>query len=540
MTIEQKIKRWMFYNCPKKHSWIVYQNIRSILEGTNFKVAPGHRATVPIPVPQIIKVREINPETKEEVDVDYPSHIEPDQICYVHSVVANPNGLTCLLETENGFYLIENQKIVINKKNKETKENQTEKDQKAEEESAEDEEHDEEAVEDEVSGEEALEDEVSDEEAAEDEEEDARGEIIDIEEDKDEDTNANKIVFDSEVVDEEEEKKKAPEIEIKSNLTFYDSLNHFVQKASKTVIKTLGIKRLHGIKLNKEQKEQRRYLPCDYYHLLKNGQQIEELLNQELADSGEKKLLDLSFNYIVTADHLENWTPSGEVQKILFNTCFQINKFSWAGAEWTKNVKSLELINIPQVTNQNIEYLVVKIENLEELMIHYCPQINIRVILGAMKPNKLKVICLNDAGLPVQPNQYAGLITDAEWELFRNYSVEQLLINSGNLSLDVIDYLKISCCHLKTLIISDQKYQELRQNMVPGLKKDDQFLICAMSGRKMQVERDFMIRNLLKSRYQDPYSDSMKRIMEQVYGDSTNGDSTDEDKPKSVIMCHVK
>jgi len=516
MSSEKKIKRWMFYNCPKKHSWIVYQNIRSILEGTNFKVAPGHRATIPIPVPQIIKVKEIDPETGNEVEVDYPSHIEPEQICYVHSVVANPNGLTCLLETENGFYLIENQKNIIEKKTKET----VEAEETVEEEET-------------AEGEETAEEEETVEEEA--------GEIVDIAE-EDEDINANKIVFDSEVIDEEEEKKKAPKIEIKSNLTFFDSLNHFVQKASKSVIKTLGVKRLRGIKLNQEQKNGRQHLPCDYYHLLKSGRPIGELLDQELADSGDKKVLDLSFNYAVTTDHLENWVPSGEggPKKLLLNTCFQINKFSWTGAEWVKSVKTLEMINIPQVTNQNIEYLVVKIPDLEELMIHYCPQINIRVILGAMKPNKLKVICLNDAGLPIQPNQYAGLITDAEWELFRNYSVEQLLINSGNLSLDVIDYLKISCTRLKTLIICDAKYQELRQNMVPGLKSDDQILICSMGGRKMQVERDFMIRNLLKSRYQDPYSDSMKRIMQQVYGSQNEDGESDEDKPKSVIMCHVK
>jgi hypothetical protein len=160
--------------------------------------------------------------------------------------------------------------------------------------------------------------------------------------------------------------------------------------------------------------------------------------------------------------------------------------------------------------------IVSNLSNLRELSIHLCPQINIRILLDVCKTENfnLKILNLNNPALVCQPNDYAGMITDEEWKLFKNYSVTQLFINSTNTSLDVIDYIKTSFVRLDTLILDEVVYTNLKKNLVPGTPGVKKILICSTSNKKIELPRDFMIRNLLRSRFQKPFSDSMMKIMQ--------------------------
>jgi hypothetical protein len=266
-------------------------------------------------------------------------------------------------------------------------------------------------------------------------------------------------------------------------------------------------------------------------------------------------LLDLSYNFQVKADHLKTWTPTptNRPTKLILNTCWQLRSPTWAteAKNWTDSIRVLELINLPQLTNEMTGELLQGFPNLEDLYLHQCSKLDIKVLLNifgntnnatSMNPlqqmnpvdnNKLRSLCLNNQSLVCQPNEYAGMITNDEWNTLRNYRLEKLFINSGNLSLDVIDYLKTSFVRLQNLIIRDDIYNNLKKNMTPGSHTAKQITICSTEGKKFEISRDFTIRNLLRNRYQSPFSDAMQKIMKAKYEQQEKGTMQDDDSSGS-------
>jgi hypothetical protein len=534
LSTDQLIRRWMFYNCPKLHSWIVYQNIRSILDGTEYKVAPGHNEKTPYPGPKIITLQVPVPvpvpkspqptdppstTPPEMTTMEYLSHIEPAEIKYVHSVIMTSNELYCLLETAEGVFTIENrkEKITPPTPKSDPQENQLK-----------------------------------------------TGDML--------------------TVEKEDGKEVAPQETVKSTLTFYDNLEHFMNSVPKTLLKHLEIKKLSNLKLDK--KYWSKVTPAEFPTLYKNKPLTDADIHQYLSNSVEAEapkpgqetqhlLLDLSYNFQVKADHLKTWTPTptNRPTKLILNTCWQLRNPTWAteAKNWTDSIRVLELINLPQLTNEMTGELLQGFPNLEDLYLHQCSKLDIKVLLSIFgnnnstnnnnnnnnnNDNKLRSLCLNNQSLVCQPNEYAGMITNDEWNGLRNYRLEKLFINSGNLSLDVIDYLKTSFVRLQNLIIRDDIYNNLKKNMTPGSHTAKQITICSTEGKKFEISRDFTIRNLLRNRYQSPFSDAMQKIMKAKYEQqekgtqdddssgsyewvegSTTDDEDNDQLPKNTIVC---
>jgi hypothetical protein len=120
----------------------------------------------------------------------------------------------------------------------------------------------------------------------------------------------------------------------------------------------------------------------------------------------------------------------------------------------------------------------------------------------------------------------------------------------------VIDYLKTSFVRLQNLIIRDDIYNNLKKNMTPGSHTAKQITICSTEGKKFEISRDFTIRNLLRNRYQSPFSDAMQKIMKAKYEQqekgtqdddssgsyewiegSTTDDEDNDQLPKNTIVC---
>lgn len=537
LSVDQMVRRWMFHHCPKLHSWIIYQNIRSILDETGFKEASGHDNSVPVPTPKLVSLTvpkgPIDPNSTtppETMQVEYLSRIEPSDIKYVHCTIMSSTDLYCLLETKDGIYTIENRKETIEDPKQDPKSTET----------------DSEANPDTKTTEELK-----------------KGDILKVEKE----------------AEGEGEKKAAMEV-VSSNLTFYDSMEHFMKSAPRKLLKHLQIKKLEHMSV--DQKKYGKVTPAEWSYKedmtdIQIHKYLDEALEMEQKPGLDPQMvLDLSYNFQITADHLRTWVPKVKTPtKLILNTCWRLRNPVWAkdAVNWSSNIKVLELINMPQLSNEMLGTLLGYFPNTEDLYLHQCQKIDIRVLLSIFCPppppadptpassgtatpttsasttlvttpvptaaqEKLRSICLNNQMLVCQPNEYAGMITHDEWTNLRNYKLEKIFINSGNVSLDVIDYLKTSFVKLQNLILRDDIYATLRKNMNPGTLTAAQLTICSTEGKKFEIPRDFTIRNLLRNRYQSPYSEAMQRIMQARYdkdynpqskSDKANKDDDDEE-----------
>lgn len=319
------------------------------------------------------------------------------------------------------------------------------------------------------------------------------------------------------------------ENEISSETKRFKDLEQFEKETSKKLQSLLQISKPSVRKMTQEQRS-REIFPYLY------SQQDEpySLMDAEVSLTGEAGHLDLSYNFTVTSDHLFNWEPKYFVREITFNTCYQVRDFKWLSADWLKDVKKMNFVNMSQLTNRNLEFIVSKVPSLTELYVHVCPQVNIRVLLGVLKPTQLEVLCLDDPRMACQPNSYSGLIKEEEWELFRNRSLKKLLINSNNISLDIIDYLKTSCLSLEHLIIDESKYKYVKENIVSPGTEEPKISVASTKGVKLELGRDFQMKNLLRLRYSQPFSNTMLKVMEKIYSEETEDDKRTDIGPNAL------
>lgn len=320
--------------------------------------------------------------------------------------------------------------------------------------------------------------------------------------------------------------------EVSTSVVKFDSLEKSLDGMTKTEKNLMGIKKSSLRKMTQEQKK-RDVFPWDYLQT----DDVSSLLSREL--NVETGVLDLSYNFNVTSEHLFQWESKYFVRTLNLHTCCQIKDFKWLSANWIKDIETVNFINMSQITNRNMEFVVHKMEGLKELGIHLCPQVNIRVILGTLKLNRLERLHLNDVNMNCQPNQYSGLIKEEEWELFRNRSCQRLLINSKKISLDIIDYLAKSCLALNDLIIDHEKYKYFKENLLNDHDPncEDGINIISTEQVKIRVPRDFKVKNLLKHRYSKPFSDSMLKVMEQAFAEDELERESDSSSASKVVCA---
>lgn len=325
---------------------------------------------------------------------------------------------------------------------------------------------------------------------------------------------------------------KTPEkVESRVSYCSYDDLPTLIKNMTNKLRETLNIKKLHSQKLTQNQRT-RSLLPYDFHPQQSIQQQI-ELLNKY---QSEKSHLDLSDVTGLTTSTLKEWNPSHMIRELTLNSCYQIREFEWLQTTWVQNIKKLTLINMTHITNASLEYLTHNLSQLEELYVFSCPQVNIKCLLTTLNIDRLQVLCLNDPNMACQPNEYSGLITETEWGKFRNRSLKKLLINSNNISVDIIDYLRKSLKGLTTLILNPVKYKYFKESLInQGTSSSREITVASTENKAVKLKSDFVLKNLLKHRYQAPFSKSMLKVMERIRAEEFK---EDEAQPQCPVDIH--
>lgn len=356
-----------------------------------------------------------------------------------------------------------------------------------------------------------------------------------------------------------ETQKPTGELNVISTIKYYhQNLNKFVSDLTKKQRETLGIQKTQQMKINKSQKQQK-ILP---YHFKPNESESDQhtmldiyLIQQSDANSPSKSNtaispstnplnsighLDLSDVTGISTQSMTTWKPQTLIHELTLQSCYQIRDFEWLDTIWAQNLKKLTLINMTQITNDSLTHIVKHLPNLKEFYVFSCPQVNIKCLLKILDIDRLTTLCLNDPNMACQPNEYSGLITETEWEKFRNRSLTKLLINSSNISVDIIDYLRKSLLSLETLILHPSKYNYLKESLVnQGSESARQLTIASTDNKAIKLGADFVLKNLLKHRYSAPFSKSMLKVMERIRAQEFQEDLEEEqNRPACPVDIH--
>lgn len=484
------IRRWLWFNCPKDASWIVFQNLKEIIVDSKYH---PHGAMPP------------------------PALTAETQIKYIYGTSITDKLLVCLLETKDGYYWINNEKIVETPVVAESSATETS-----------------DPVVDEI---EKLLKEQDPTPTPTDSTSTSTDSTPTATSETDERKEQLKLKYKSlqklKDMKKATNEQKATKVTVKSDIYGFREITDMWEVFTKNELATLNIKKKNQLEFTNAQENIHIPLPYEYSDHVDDVAQINRMLNyvcrprlsvQLELHANRDKHLDLTYNFMITDKILTDFEPdtNTNISRITFHTNINMRSFQWLNASWAKNLVQVDLTNLNHFINESLTKVVSELPNITDLHVSNCPQVNVRCLLYLLKLNKLERLSLNDTRMACQPNVYGGLITEEEWDNIRDYKLKTLFINSKNMVLDIVDYIRQSCCKLELCVIDHDLLLNLHKNLVFDRDPDEKDLIkiASTQGAQLELGRSFIVKDLLKQKFQKPYSDTMLKVMKKIIGDS--------------------
>jgi len=320
---------------------------------------------------------------------------------------------------------------------------------------------------------------------------------------------------------------------VQSKMTSYPTLEKLWSKLTKSQRSMLNMPKFSVLKL----KEVKKLLDPPVLKLLTTEK------NEWVPTVNDEGLLDANYNPFVTSEVLLNLTSLETPTSLTLTNCVNITDFKWCHADWAQKLKNLTLVKMypnSKITAYHLKFLVDHLPSLERISFHYCGTINLTALLGLLGSSKcqLKSIVFDNSAMLCQGNGYSGVISEEQWLELKNDTLESLYLNSSNVSLDIINYLRQSCTKLNNVMLCHKVYENLKQNMSPP---DDppsaqEITYFDLEGKtKMVVPSNYELRNLLKDKYQAPFSSSMLSRIEKIMGSEAIAELKPKPKPKPEV-----
>ena len=276
------------------------------------------------------------------------------------------------------------------------------------------------------------------------------------------------LIGNKETINEEEETKE--NIETKENV---ESINEETKKEEVTnkIYELKSLKSLITSKLISG--NQMKYLNIDKSKFLKCNSDFDISKYTEIKVNN--KILNLSNNYVITSEKLNEIITNDidkykDIEEVILNNNLRISDL-----EFLHNFHSLKLLNIWYMSLLKISTFdnFNKIcRQLQVFNIHYSFNLNIRILIPLLKMHNIKKILIDDPKFYCQYDQNHPFISNDEWRLLNNESLQSLSINSENMNTDIIDYIFMSCENIVDIIINSTVHKICMQNLLNGTEND--------------------------------------------------------------------
>lgn len=335
-----------------------------------------------------------------------------------------------------------------------------------------------------------------------------------------EDPSGYYIIENSRTVTEKEEQSATDgtteddEILINSEIRYSRTLDGILSTMSRGKQKQLGIKRNDKCKLRSaEVTALKGIVHIDFIN--KSPDEKQGLWNKYVKSCD--KTLDLSGFHTLDINVLRKSPVKNErVTSIILYQNIHIYEL-----DWLDHFPNLELISawfINMMQDCHLDALVYSARKLQTFELHHCYQITGRALLHLSRLPLLSKIIIDNDQLPCQDNPFRTIILREEWESMDNRSVEFIMLNSNNLTLDYINFTLGAFKVLRKFVMNDIILDKLYKNTYSGEEKEKVVFQSVSDGKRgFGRFRDVKVYGLLCSQVDDNvFSDSMlERIKSQ-------------------------
>ena len=306
----------------------------------------------------------------------------------------------------------------------------------------------------------------------------------------------------------------------KSSIYIVDSLDKICQNIPARLRSRLKLVKPQKAKLSRRDVEAlKQIVSVDF--IGRNDKQQQFLWNKfviQAADS-DKKILDLSGLLMISDKNLDLPTLSesvrDQIETIVLYQNSKIQSFDWLSQ--FLNVKTLSIWYFNMLNDDDIHRITETTPKLESLELHSCFNVTGRCLIPISKLNLLNRLMLDNPRMSCQENTYTTVIGPKEWEKLSNSSLELLMINSDNVTLDFVSYLLTCFQGITRLVCGLIVLNKIKPNMSNGYERES-VVFQAFENPKMGFKLHKTVRfiNLLKDQYDDePFSKSMLEVIKR-------------------------
>ena len=318
-----------------------------------------------------------------------------------------------------------------------------------------------------------------------------------------------------------EDKNKADDSEndvvskpVDSTIHMTSSIDKAISLLSSAERKEVGLKKRHKITLKpKEQKALEGIVNIDFVGKSKSEQCL--LWDKLLAQSGDT--LDLSGMYLIDPEVMGSGSKRkfNQIKTVILYQNNLVTRF-----EWILKLPALKTLSIwfsNQLEDNMLENLSAYGKTIQELEFHFCYKLTGRALIEISKLPLLDKLIMDNPVMSCQENTFETVIKPKEWRKIENSSLQLVMINSDNMTVDFIDYMLISFPNVERYVLSDKLIDKLHQDSAHGYEKDEIiFQSFADTSKGFKRYKKVRMLNLLKNKVdRQKFSDSMLKIIEK-------------------------
>ena len=223
---------------------------------------------------------------------------------------------------------------------------------------------------------------------------------------------------------------------------------------------------------------------------------------------GRDTRLDLS-GFTMLTDEILDSQPLRYQEVVLYQNN-SIRTFTWLSR--VAGLKTLSIWFNNGLRDADIENIAASAPGLEAFEVHSCMSLTGRMLLPLSKMASLNKLIINNVECAWQEKSYETVISDEEWGAVSNSALRILLIDSYNLTLDVIAFILRGFKDLTNFIMCPQMLQKLRQNSAAGYMDEKVTFHSAENYQDcFTLRRDVRVYDLVRSKCGNKFSESMLR-----------------------------
>ncbi len=226
-------------------------------------------------------------------------------------------------------------------------------------------------------------------------------------------------------------------------------------------------------------------------------------------------ILDLSGLLMLENRNMKLDKQYPAIKTIIIYQNNNITKFDWLSH--FPNVNTFSIWYSNTVSDDNVSIITQLCPKLESLEFHSCFNVSARSLISICKLSFINKLMFDNPRMRCQENTFSTVIGPKEWSEIENSSLELLMINSDNLTLDFISYIVSSFKVVNRFVIALAVLDKVRKDMHPGYEKAN-IIFQAFEDTEIgfKINRDIKFTNLLKDKYNDePFSKSMLEVIKR-------------------------